>query len=193
MKFRELFEKGKSAALKIGKRNAIIGGCVFAIGFAVVLNVLIFGGAEEKEGFDYSAAVGMSDTGGSSDGNGSSSVAENSSDSYFATSQINRRRARDEAMEVLQGVVDNESTDAAAREKALGEINQIAADMEDESNIESLVVSKGFEQCVAVVSGGTASIIVKSDELLDTEISQINEIVYEQTGILPEHIKIIRK
>ncbi len=190
MKFSELMEKGKKAALKIGKRNAVIGGCVLAIGLVVVLNLIIFGGSTAKDGFDYSAAVGMNDNSSSS---GISASDDDSSDSYFATSQINRRRARDEAMDVLQSVVDNESTDAAAREKALGEIGQIAADMENESNIESLVVSKGFEQCVAVVSGGSASIIVKSDALLDTEISQINEIVYEQTGILPEQIKIIQK
>ncbi|MEE0970435.1 MAG: SpoIIIAH-like family protein [Clostridia bacterium] len=192
MKFKEFFEKGKKAVLKIGKRNAIIGGCVLAIGLAVVLNLIVFGGTDKTEGFDYSASVGMNGTSGAV-GNNVSSDGEENSDSYFATSQINRKRARDEAMEVLQGVVDSEGTDAAAKEKAIGEIKQIAADMENESNIESLVVSKGFEQCVAVVSGGTVSVIVKSDELLDTQISQINEIVYEQTGILPEQIKIIQK
>ena len=193
MKLSDIFEKTKKIALKIGKRNAIIGGCVLLIGAAIVLNVVIFGGSEPTSGFDYSAAVGMG--GVNTVGGDAVSAADDATDadSYFATSQINRQRARDEAMEVLQSVVDNESTDAAAKEKALGEIGQIASDMESESNIETLVVSKGFEQCVAVVSGGTVSVIVKSDELLDTHISQINEIVYEQTGILPENIKIIGK
>ena len=44
-----------------------------------------------------------------------------------------------------------------------------------------------------VVSGGTASIVVDSDSLVDSQLSQINEIVYEYTGILPENIKIIHK
>ena len=55
------------------------------------------------------------------------------------------------------------------------------------------MVSKGFDACVAVVSGGTASIVVDSDSLIDSQLSQINEIVYEHTGILPENIKIIHK
>lgn len=192
MKLKETWEKVKKSVSKIGKKNAMIACSVLLIGAAIVLNVILFGVSGKDEGFDYSAAVGM---------DGSNSQSEevvggteiDDSDSYFATSQINRRRARDEAMEVLQSVVDNESADAASKEKAIGEIEQIAADMESESNIEALVVSKGFEKCVAVVSGGTVSVIVKGEELLDTQISQINEIVYEQTGILPENVKIIGK
>ena len=192
MKLKETWEKVKKSVSKIGKKNAMIACSVLLIGAAIVLNVILFGASGKDEGFDYSAAVGM---------DGSDSQSEevvggteiDDSDSYFATSQINRRRERDEAMEVVQSVVDNESADAASKEKAIGEIEQIAADMESESNIEALVVSKGFEKCVAVVSGGTVSVIVKGEELLDTQISQINEIVYEQTGILPENVKIIGK
>lgn len=194
MKFRETWEKAKKVFVKIGKRNAMIACSVLLIGAAIVLNVMLFGGSGKSDGgFDYSAAVGMDGSNLSDGAVMGNAEDENDADGYFATSQINRQRARDEAMEVLQSVVDNESADAAAKEKALGEIEQIAADMENESNIETLVVSKGFEQCVAVVSGGTVSVIVKGEELLDTQISQINEIVYEQTGILPENIKIIGK
>lgn len=193
IKFREAFEKTKNFFKGKNKKNLIVACSVVVIGTAIILNLALFGGGE-KDGFDYSSASGM--TGGNtitnSDGLVNSS-AEEESDSYFAVSQINRKRARDEAMEVLQSVVDNESAAADAKERALNEIGQIAADMEHESNIETLVISKGFEECVAVVSGGTVSVIVKSDELLDSEISQINEIVYEQTGIDPEDIKIIRK
>ncbi|MBE6538219.1 MAG: SpoIIIAH-like family protein [Ruminococcaceae bacterium] len=192
MEIRKTWEKTKKIFLKIGKRNAMIGCSVLLIGTAIVLNLIIFGGAEKSSGFDYSAAVGM--TGSNSVGaDAADGQSEGDSANYFATSQVNRQRARDEAMEVLQSVVDNESADAAAKEKAIGEIEQIAADMKNESNIETLVVSKGFEKCVAVVSGGSVSVIVKGEELLDTQISQINEIVYEQTGILPENVKIIRK
>lgn len=192
MKLKETWEKVKKSVSKIGKKNAMIACSVLLIGAAIVLNVILFGASGKDEGFDYSAAVGM-DASNSQSEEVVGGTETDDSDSYFATSQINRRRARDEAMEVLQSVVDNESADAASKEKAIGEIEQIAADMESESNIEALVVSKGFEKCVAVVSGGTVSVIVKGEELLDTQISQINEIVYEQTGILPENVKIIGK
>ena len=65
--------------------------------------------------------------------------------------------------------------------------------MEAESNIETLIVAKGFEECVAVISGESVNIVVKSDGLQAAQISQINEIVYEQSGILPVNIKIIQR
>lgn len=191
IKFKEAFEKAKKFFTGAGKKNLVIACSVVVIGTALVLNWALFGG-EKKSGFDYSAASGMSSGSVISNSDGLvNSSGEDDADSYFAVSQVNRQRARDEAIEVLQSVVDNESAAADAKERALSEIGQIAADMEHESNIETLVISKGFENCVAVVSGGTVSVIVKSDELLDSEISQINEIVYEQTGIEPENIKII--
>lgn len=193
MKVKETWRKTKEVFSKIGKKNIIIGCSVLLIGTAAALNFVLYGG-KDKAGYDYSAATGMNGSNViGNTGDKTSGVENDESSSYFAVSQINRQRARDEAMEVLQSVVDSESTDAAAKEKALSEIQQIAADMESESNIETLVVSKGFEQCVAVVSGGTANVIVKGEELLDTQISQINEIVYDLTGILPENIKIIKK
>ena len=65
--------------------------------------------------------------------------------------------------------------------------------METESNIETLIVAKGFEECVAVISDGSVSIVVKSEGLLPAQISQINEIVYEQSGISPTNVKIIER
>ena len=94
---------------------------------------------------------------------------------------------------MLQGVVDNDQADEATRAQALADISQIARDMEAEANIETLIMSKGFEQCVAVINGDAASIVVKSDGLIASQISQINEIVYEQAGISPINITIIQK
>ena len=47
---------------------------------------------------------------------------------------------------------------------------------------------------MTVISGDSASVIVKSDaELLPSQVAQITEIVYKQTGILPQNLTIIRK
>ena len=76
---------------------------------------------------------------------------------------------------------------------ALSQISQIAADIENEAAIESLVRGKGFAECVAVISGDNANVIVRTDALLPNEVVQIQEIVYETAGILPANVKIIEK
>ena len=184
-----------------GKRQLVIAGTVLLVGAAIVVNWLLFSGTEPGEGYDgYQSASDLITSHGSSqdsqsaggNGNGEDEV-KDVSDNYFASTQVSRQRARDEAIEVLQGVVDNDSSDEATKAQALADISRIAKDMEAEANIETLIMSKGFAQCVAVINGDSASIVVKSDGLIASQISQINEIVYEQAGISPTNITIIQK
>ena len=112
---------------------------------------------------------------------------------YFEAMQLSRRQARDEAMEVLLSVAESTTAVEAMKTDAMDGIARIARDIEAEANIESLILSKGFSQCVAVVNGDAASVIVKSTGLLPSEIAQISEIVYEQAGILPVNLKIIER
>jgi stage III sporulation protein AH len=90
-------------------------------------------------------------------------------------------------------VVDNQASTETAKTEALSEINNLAKVMEQEANIETLIIAKGFENCVAVISGDKANIVVKSESLLPAQISQINEIVYDQAGILPVNINITER
>ncbi|MBO5967733.1 MAG: SpoIIIAH-like family protein [Clostridia bacterium] len=181
-------EKVKGFCVKVGKRNFVIFGAVLLIAAAVTVNLIIFSRADEG-GFDYEQPAGMNpeDTAPSTE-NTDASV-----DSYFSSVQVSRQRSRDEAIEVLQSVVDNASSTEAARNEALAEINKLAGVMATESNIETLVLAKGFEECVAVISGESARIVVRSDGLTAAQISQINEIVYTEAGILPTGITIIER
>ena len=183
-------QKFKAIILKIGKRNVAIACSVLLIGAAVLLNWILFAGANNTDGYDgYDQPTGnISDT-----PNHDNTNVDNADNTYFSATQVSRQRARDEALEVLQSVVDNPEASEAVRAEALAGISAIAEEIQKEANIESLITAKGFEQCVAVLNGDTASIIVSADELLPAQLAQINTIVYEQTGIAPSGITIINK
>ena len=157
---------------------------VLLIAAAVVLNVVLFNNPAKDP--TPSAPAG-------DEGAGDNTQADTTLDGYFSATQVSRQRARDEALEVLQGVVESESADDATKTAALLEIAELAKAMEAEANIESLVLSKGFAQCVAVINGDACSVVVNGTELQQSQISQINEIVYEQAGILPQSVRIIVK
>lgn len=195
MRSKELKENFKVFCVKIGKRNFIIAGAVLLIAAAIVVNFAVLKGSDKDGGFDYDQSAGVNDNIDNNGSSGSDSSSGNTSvgDTYFSSVQISRQRTRDEAIEVLQSVVENQASTETAKNEALAEINKLATVMEDESNIETLVVAKGFEECVAVISDGKISVIVKSDGLIPSEISQINEIVYQQSGILPVNITIIER
>lgn len=186
---------GKEGALvKFGKRNIIIVCAVLLIGLAVYLNYLWYYDSVSNIGYgdnNMSDQTGNNLTG--DDLNASVSV-EDTSSAYFSATQLSRQQARDEALEVLEKVVSSEDALDVTKEQALEDISRIAAEIEKESNIEALIVAKGFEKCIAVVNGENASIIVKSDEeLVSSQIAQISEIVYTSAGILPANTKIICK
>lgn len=180
-------EPRKQRRWRIGRRSVMTLCAVLVIAMAVILNVTLFNGegtlAEPDLPSDGSALEG--------EGNNTTNV--DSTDGYFSATQVSRQRARDEALEVLQSVVDSESADEATKTEALLEIADLAKAMEAEANIETMVLAKGFERCVAVINGETCSVVVSGTELQENQISQINEIVYEQTGILPANIRIVAK
>ncbi len=174
---------------KVGRRNWIILSAVLLIGAAVYLNYLWFYDPADAIGYGENNAV---DAG--AEANGGADTANAGDADYFTAAQLSRKQTRDEAIEVLQTVVRNTEEDSAEHVSALSGISDIAVNMEREANIESLVEAKGFSPCVAVVNGDRANIVVSHDaELSGADNARICTVVYEQTGILPQNVTIIRK
>lgn len=168
-------------------RNALVASCVALIAVAGYLNVRFSTPALdtpsaplEGEQMQESVVPDSTQTG-------------DSSSDFFAQAVISRERVRDEAIDVLRELTEDETADAIARQDAYDRMNQLAEEISTEVNIENLVRSKGFTQCVAVVSGEDVNVIVQSEGLTPGEVAQIKEIVYVQTGVLPKNIKIIEK
>ena len=183
-KFKSIFSNGEGGTKKFGIRNLVIVFSVLLIGAAVYVNWVLFGGPEDSDDVNVDLPTQTGDT------VNAGAEKEDEGTNYFAASQIERQRARDEAIEVLQGVVDDEDSLDAAKEQALADIAAIAANIELEANIESLIKAKGFEECVAVINGDKANIIVSSEGLKPNQLSQILEIVYIQADILPANVTI---
>lgn len=114
-------------------------------------------------------------------------------DGYFVSAALDRQRTRDESLELLQTIVDSSESMPDAKNKALSDMALIASAIESESNIETLVKAKGFEDCIAVISGDDVNVIVKTSGLLTYEVAQIREIVMNELSIPAENIKIIEK
>lgn len=183
-RIKRIFKKARGIAEKIGMRNVVIVSSLVLIGTAVILNFALFGNSVPNVSEGEQLGMGIT---------GDEDAAKGENDAYFASVQLSRKQARDQALAVLQTVVDSQSANATSKEQASADISRIAAEIEAEANIETLIKSKGFEECIAVIGEGSASIIVRSDGLLPNELSQIKEIVYEEAGIDPIGIKIIEQ
>ncbi len=191
MSFKEKMKPIKDFFMRSGKRNLIIACAVVLIGAAVWLNFIFF--SQNSDGYDYAGNNGMSGELDNSKNPTSGATDVNAdTDSYFATAQVSRQKARDEALEVLNAVVENANATEEVKAEAVAEITKISLEMEQEADIESLLISKGFEKCVAVINGETASIVVKcSETLTPAQLAQINASVYEVASIEPINITIV--
>ena len=166
---------------KLDKKKIMIASSILLIGSAIYLNYVFF-----LSDADINKTT-------SNINDNTQVISNESEENYFEQATLNRQKSRDEALQVLQIVIDNEDALAESKDSAMRQISQIADDMQKETNIESLIVSKGFEECVAVISEGKCNVIVKCDELQANQISQIKEIIYEQANITPINVKIIEK
>ena len=198
MNFKKVLDTMGDFFKKMGKRNLIIAGAVIMIGLAVYVNWIFFAGDTKDDSFNYDQSAGMNTNYGTTLGTGSNTGNQNSTsadaNSYFSSVQVSRQKARDEALEVLNSVVDNDNATDQVKAEAVAEIRQIASEMENEAKIESLIKTKGYAQCVAVISGENVSIVLQHEgELSAAALAQINAIVYEQTGISPAGISIITR
>ena len=159
---------------------------VLLIGAAVYVNYKLF--YDPVNGMGY-GENNMQNNFDSSTATGGNATEEN----YFTATALNRQQSRDEAIDVLKLVSESNESSEEARAEASAKISQIAIDIQNENNIETLVKAKGFEECVAIISENSVSVIVGAEELQAAEASQILAIVYDTTGINPENVSIINK
>ena len=109
---------------------------------------------------------------------------------YFAAVRLSRQEARDNAVGLLQeAMVYNDDAQTAQTNKKLEEIVQIAL---CEAQIESLVIAKGYADCVAYISDDGISVAVASPEggIQQTDVAVIADIVMTQSSFSLEDIQV---
>ncbi len=188
MKLKKFLNKSKEVIKKVNKRTWVACSAVLIIGIAVLLNVLFVPESADNSNGIVPPALNLSDVSATIQ----DKEPDNQNASAFVEMTLSRKQARDEAIEVLNTLANSDTATTEAKNNAIAGIEVIANCIENEANIESLIKAKGFEECVAVISENSASVIIKtSDSLAPNQIAQISEIVYEQSGILPTELNII--
>ena len=110
---------------------------------------------------------------------------------YFAAVRLSRQEARDSAVGLLQeAMAYSDNAESAQTNTKLEQIVQIAL---CEAQIESLVIAKGYTDCVAYISDKGISVAVASPEggLEQTDVAVIADIVMTQSEYSVEDIHVI--
>jgi stage III sporulation protein AH len=113
---------------------------------------------------------------------------------YFAEVRLSRQESRDSAVSTLQEVMSYETgADESAVTSAETALEQVVATALAEAQIESLLVAKGYSDCVAYMTDSGISIAVAApEEGLNAEsVAQIADIVTSQSDYELADIRVI--
>lgn len=110
---------------------------------------------------------------------------------YFAAVRLSRQQARDSAVNLLQEAMAY-STASKDTESAM-QLDEIVQTALSEAQIESLIIAKGYADCVAYMSGEGISVAVAAPEggLQQADVAVIADIVMQQSDYGLDDIRVV--
>ena len=115
----------------------------------------------------------------------------NTAADYFAAVRLSRQEARDNAVTLLQeAMAYSDDAQSAQSNAQLEEIVQTAL---CEAQIESLIIAKGYTDCVAYISSDGISVAVSAPEggLQKSDVAAIADVVLSQSEYKMDDIRVV--
>lgn len=116
---------------------------------------------------------------------------DNTATDYFAAVRLSRQEARDSAVNMLQEAMayGEDSTASASNDKLEGIVQTALC----EAQIESLVIAKGYTDCVAYIADDGISVAVAAPEggLQQEDVAVIADIVMNQSDYDLMQIRVV--
>ena len=111
---------------------------------------------------------------------------------YFAAVRLSRQEARDNAVNLLQEAMAYSGESSKEAESSM-ELEQIVQTALSEAQIESLIIAKGYTDCVAYMSAEGISVAVSAPEggLQQEDVAVIADIVMAQSEYDLDDIRVV--
>ncbi len=112
---------------------------------------------------------------------------------YFAAVRLSRQQARDNAVNLLQEAMAYSGSEGTKDVESAMELEEIVQTALSEAHIESLIIAKGYADCVAYMSGEGISVAVSSPEggLQQADVAVIADIVMTQSDYSLDDIRVV--
>ena len=112
---------------------------------------------------------------------------------YFSAVRLSRQQARDSAVNLLQEAMAYSDGDQSKEVESAMELEEIVQTALSEAQIESLIIAKGYTDCVAYMSGEGISVAVSAPEggLQQSDVAVIADIVMTQSAYTLNDIRVV--
>lgn len=113
---------------------------------------------------------------------------------YFAAVRLSRQQARDSAVNLLQDAMAYSTSGEGTKDvESAMELEEIVQTALSEAEIESLIIAKGYTDCVAYMSNEGISVAVAAPEggLQQDDVAVIADIVMNQSVYSLDDIRVV--
>ncbi len=193
----------KKPAIIIGKRQIILSCLSVMLAVAVYINYSLsksdltvttptseLTAEQDHYGDTEFVNAGAEDVKPTEEAKADAASAEEASADFFAQARLEKTTNRDAAVQTLQMIMGGgDLTNDEIITTALNAV-EVSNLIECEGNIESLIKSQGFADCVVYLDGETAKVVVKSEGLEAADAALIKDIILGEVSISSENIRI---
>lgn len=177
---------------KTWKKNLVAAGVLVTVCCGIYVNWLYAGGEtnnlEDVLNSDKVMSDELLDLGDSVQVGGNT---EDLISDYFAAVRLSRQEARDSAISILQEAMSY--GDESQLESTNAQLEQIIQTALTEAQIESLIIAKGYADCVVYISEDGVSVAVATPEggLQAADVAVIADIVINQSEYTMNDIRVV--
>ncbi len=113
-----------------------------------------------------------------------------SAEDYFAEARLSRTASRDQSVATLQSIMGGgDRTDDELITDAIAAV-QTSQLIKSESNIESIVKSMGYTDCIVYLDTDSAKVVVQTDGLDSAKAAAIKDVILGEVTIPAENIRL---
>lgn len=112
---------------------------------------------------------------------------------FFVDCRLDRDRIRSQQIETLKDIAEQPNSSNDVRDAAQRELIDLTGTMAKETDLESLVVARGFQDAAVLILPGSATVVVQARSVAPAEVDQIRTLVVKTTGIASASVFVIPK
>lgn len=186
----------------VGKKQIVLASLVAALGAAVYLNyqfadvegeyIASSANTENTQVENYGdAAFVDTKTAVEHHLNTGESIILTDNSEYFSEAKLTRSKSRDEAVAALKTMLSDEELTMEQKSALTVQATEFAEAIEAEGKIENLLKAKGFADCMVYYDVEKVDVILRAEDLLEEQVTQIRDIILEETDVKVQDISIV--
>ncbi len=112
---------------------------------------------------------------------------------YFAAARLTRQQSRDNALDLLEQAASSEGASQEVIDSAMNEIAAMATFSLQETQVENLLLAKGFADCVVFIGGEDITVAVPAplEGLSQADVARITDTVLAETSLPASALRVI--